>query len=197
MKKEWWEDTICYICDYWWAILSTLILMLAVYFTRRFWLPLIGLENPPIASPTPENTSTTQFIDPKGTYSFSPPANWPAEDVGNQSQQWTLPDGIVMSVHSEPAAAGDTLESYAQEVVTRLPYDVISQSEAQIGGQPAIRQEVAYPGETTRVALGYLILYGGNKYQIALAGLGEIHASEQERFIQEFEKAMTTFQFKE
>jgi hypothetical protein len=77
-----------------------------------------------------------------------------------------------------------------------MPYDVISQSQTQIGGQSAIRQEVAYPGETTRVALGYLVLYGGKEYQIALAGLGEIPASDQQRLIQDFEKAMTTFQFK-
>ncbi|MDP1614599.1 MAG: hypothetical protein Q8L68_02270 [Methylococcales bacterium] len=190
------EKIFWWLCDYWWTILFAFALLLAAYFTCAYWLPIVGLENTPMAGATPEDASTTQFADPNGEYSFSHPTNWHAEDVGNQSQQWALPDGVVMSVHSEPAASGDTLESYAQEVVTRLPYDVISQSEAQIGGQPAIRQEVAYPGETTRVALGYLVLYDGNKYQIALAGLGEIPASEQDAFIQEFEKAMATFQFK-
>lgn len=100
-----------------------------------------------------------------------------------------------MSIHSEPALPGDTLESYAQEVVTRLPYDVIEQSETQIGGQPAIRQEVAYPGDTTRVAMGYLVIYDGKKYQIALAGLGEIPVVAQEKLIREFEQVLTTFQF--
>jgi hypothetical protein len=196
MYKKWWDTPVCWLCDYWWAVLFTLALILAAYFTRAYWLPLIGLKNPPTASATPENSPTVQFVDPKGGYSFSHPSNWPMENVGNQSQQWTLPDGVVMSVHSESATSGDTLETYAQEVITRLPYDVINQSQTQIGGQPAIRQEVAYPGETARVALGYLILYDGNKYQIALAGLAGIPASDQDGFIQEFEKAMATFQFK-
>lgn len=196
VEPKWWERPACFVCDYWWAMLAVLLLSLLFYFTRAYWLPLIGLENASIASATPENYSGTQFVDPNGKYSFSHPANWPVEDVGIQSQQWTLPGGVTMSLHSEPTAFGDTLETYAQEVVTRLPYDVISQSQTQIGGQSAIRQEVAYPGETTRVALGYLVLYGGKKYQIALAGLGEIPASDQQRLIQDFEKAMTTFQFK-
>lgn len=190
------EKIFWWLCDYWWILLSALALILAAYFSRAYWLPLIGLENIQVADATPEDSSTTQFADPNEEYSFSHPANWPAEDVGNQTQQWTLPDGVVMSVHSEPAVAGDTLESYAQEVITRLPYDVLSQSDVRIGGQPAIRQEVAYPGETTRIALGYLVLYEGKKYQIALAGLGEIPLNDQEKFIQEFEKVMTTFQFK-
>lgn len=192
------DDVLCWVCDYWWAVLSVLVLVLAAYFSREYWLPVLGFENSPITIDTPENNpSTTQFVDPKGEYSFSPPTNWPVEDVGNQSQQWNLPDGVTMSVHSEPAAPGDTLETYAQEVVTRLPYDVINQSQVQIGGQSAIRQEVAYPGETRRVALGYLVITNKKKYQIALAGLGEIPTSDQEKIIQEFEKAMTTFQFKQ
>ncbi len=190
------EKIFWWLCDYWWILLSAFVLALAAYFSRAYWLPLIGLENIPMTSSTPENPPAIEFTDPKGEYTFSPPANWSAEDVGNQSRQWSLPNGVTMSVHSEPAAASDTLETYAREVVTRLPYDVINQSQVQIGGQPAIRQEVAYPGETAQVALGYLVLYDGKRYQIALAGLGEIPITEQERCIQEFEKAMTTFQFK-
>ncbi len=197
MYKKWWDTPVCWLCDYGWAVLFALALIFAVYFTRAYWVPLIGIEDtPPIFTVTPENASIIRFTEPKGKYALSYPANWVVENLGNQTQQWSLPDGVVMSVHSESAVSGDTLETYSQEVVTRLPYDVMSQSQTVIGEQPAIRQEIAYPGETTRVALGYLVLYDGKKYQIALAGLENIQASDQERFIQEFEKTMTTFQFK-
>lgn len=199
MDESLWEAPVCWLCDYWWVVLSAIILVLAAYFTRSYWLPLIGMEDTPIVSATPNSpppTSSPQFVDPEGGYSFSPPPNALVEDAGGQVQQWALPDGVVMSVHSEPAAPGDTLATYAQEVTTRMPYDVASQSETQIGGQLAIRQEVTFPGETKRQALGYLVIYDGKKYQIALAGLGEIPTSDQEKLIQDFEKAMATFQFK-
>jgi hypothetical protein len=196
MDEPLWETPVCWLCDYWWAVLSAIVLVLAAYFSRSYWLPLVGLESSPVVSATPVSSGPAEFSDPGGEYSFSPPESWPAADAGDQTQQWALPDGVVMSVHSDPSAAGETLEDFASEVTTRLPYDVISQTETQLGGQPAIRQEVAYPGNTSRVALGYLVLYDGNKYQIALAGLEEIPADEQQKFIQDFENAMTTFEFK-
>jgi len=197
MYKKWSDTPICWLCDYWWTILLALLVVVSAILSRGYWMPALGLENTPIASATPENPSTTQFVDPMGEYSFSPIANWPVEDVGTQFQQWALPDGVVMSVHSEPASPSDTLESWAQEVVTRLPYDVISQSQVQVAGQPAIRQEVAYPGQSQRIAVGYLVLYNGQKYQIALAGLQGLSESDQERAIQEFEQVLTTFQFQQ
>jgi len=190
------EKIFWWLCDYWWILLSTFMFALAAYFTRVYWLPLVGLESTPIANSTPESGPIAEFVDADGKYSFSHPTNWIMEDVGNQSQQWILPNGVTMSVHSEAALSSDTLESYAQEVIARLPYSVLRQSAVTIGGRPSIRQEVAYPGESTRVALGYLIIYNEIKFQIALSGLEEIPASEQEKFIREFEKAMATFQIK-
>lgn len=33
------KDPMCILCDYWWAILILLILILAAFLTRRLWLP--------------------------------------------------------------------------------------------------------------------------------------------------------------
>lgn len=49
MKEEWWERPSCFICDWWWAILLGMALILAAYFTRNYWLPGQGI---PAAEPT-------------------------------------------------------------------------------------------------------------------------------------------------
>jgi hypothetical protein len=43
MRKEWWEEPACIICDFWWLILIVVVLGLTAYFTRNFWIPLLGL----------------------------------------------------------------------------------------------------------------------------------------------------------
>ncbi len=196
MDKRWWEDPACWLCDYWWVLLAVIVLALTAFFTRGRWLPLISSENAAHgATPLPEASSTAEFNDPQNIYRLAYPSDWLLQDAGNQAWQWVLPEGVIMSVHGEAAQAGDTLQSWAQEVVTRMPYDVIAQSNTTIGGQPAIRQEVAYPDQAQRIAVGYLVLHGGQKYQIALSGLEQLRQSEQEQLIQEFEKTLATFQF--
>jgi hypothetical protein len=54
---------------------------------------------------------------------------------------------------------------------------------------------VAYPGQTQLVAVGYLVLHGGQKYQIALSGLDTITAEDQTRVIQQFEQVLSSFNF--
>lgn len=39
MKEEWWESPVCWLCDYWWALLLATVLGLTGYFTRGHWLP--------------------------------------------------------------------------------------------------------------------------------------------------------------
>jgi hypothetical protein len=203
MNPKWWERPTCFICDYWWVLLGSVVLVLAAYFTRGYWLPMLGFDaaatptavSTPVIISTPVSETVAGFVDPQGGYILSYPENWPIQDVGNQAQQWTLPEGGVMSIHSEPIQPGDTLESFAQEVITRLPYDILTQTPVQVGGQPAIRQEVAYPGQSQRVAVGYLVLNGDRKYQIALSGLDGLAPDDQNRVIQEFEQVLATFQF--
>jgi hypothetical protein len=44
MQEDWWESPVCWLCDYWWALLAALVLGLTAYITRDLWLPLLGLE---------------------------------------------------------------------------------------------------------------------------------------------------------
>jgi len=44
MHEDWWESSVCWLCDYWWALLIALILGLSAYFTRDLWLPILGVE---------------------------------------------------------------------------------------------------------------------------------------------------------
>ena len=43
MQKKAYEDVLSVLCDFWWVLLILLILGLALYFTRMYWLPLLGL----------------------------------------------------------------------------------------------------------------------------------------------------------
>jgi len=202
MNEKWWERPTCFLCNYWWLLLLVVVLGLTAYFSRGFWFPKIMGETvippprlTPFARQLADNESVTNFPDPEGLFAFSPPLDWSYQDLGSQTHQWALPDGAVVSVHSEPLAAGDTLDNYAQEVTTRLPYDVLKQEQSQVGGQLAIRQEIAYAGQDERIAVGYIVFYNDRKYLIALAGLDMIDPSEQERIILEFENVLSTFLF--
>jgi len=41
MNDEWWEGTVCFICDYWWVFLIIIVLGITAYFTRDYWLPAL------------------------------------------------------------------------------------------------------------------------------------------------------------
>lgn len=58
MQEEWWERTVCWVCDHWWALLLLLMLPLVLYVSRPLWLPpLSGTpEPPPFPSPPPVPT---------------------------------------------------------------------------------------------------------------------------------------------
>lgn len=59
MHEEWWESPVCWLCDYWWALLLALVLFLAAYFSRSFWMPMVGLDpNAGLTNVTVNQTST-------------------------------------------------------------------------------------------------------------------------------------------
>ena len=64
MKEEWWETPTCWICDYWWAFLLAIVLALAAYFSKDYWLPYLIPEPPALPTleitlpPAPAETST-------------------------------------------------------------------------------------------------------------------------------------------
>jgi hypothetical protein len=43
MNEQWWEGSVCFICDYWWILLLVVVLIVVAYFTSPYWLPLLGL----------------------------------------------------------------------------------------------------------------------------------------------------------
>lgn len=203
MNDEWWERPVCIVCDYWWLLVIMIAIGLAGYFSRSFWLPMLNLVEPtiestPVATPTivgQDEVPRSQYSADQGEYSLTYPSEWPSEPVGDQAQQWFLPNGAIMSVHSEPALPGDSLAEFATEVTSRLPYDILNQDNIELGGQPAIRQEVGFPGEIKLIAIGYLFIADDQKYQIALAGLDTLSADEQEVTIQEFEEVLSSFEY--
>jgi hypothetical protein len=42
MNEDWSEGPVCFLCDYWWIFLIVLVLAITAYFTRDYWLPLLG-----------------------------------------------------------------------------------------------------------------------------------------------------------
>lgn len=57
-EEQWWERPTCFLCDYWWAFLLTLVLLLSAWFTRQRWMPLIAPIPTPTATPTITPTLT-------------------------------------------------------------------------------------------------------------------------------------------
>lgn len=39
MNEEWWESPVCWVCDFWWALLLAAVLLISGYFARSYWLP--------------------------------------------------------------------------------------------------------------------------------------------------------------
>lgn len=62
MEERWWEHPVCFICDYWWALLIVIVLLLSVFFTRGIWLPIVGFEPLLTATPTLAPLPPTRVI---------------------------------------------------------------------------------------------------------------------------------------
>lgn len=69
MREEWWERPVCFICKYWWAILLVLLLALAAYLSRDYWLPAPPPPPTPthIPSPVPSPTLEPTRVAEMGT----------------------------------------------------------------------------------------------------------------------------------
>lgn len=59
MHEEWWERPVCTLCDYWWAFLIALVLILTGWFTRDYWMPAAPPPPPAtLAAATPTRVVT-------------------------------------------------------------------------------------------------------------------------------------------
>lgn len=76
MQEEWWEDPLCWICDYWWLLLAGFALILGLWFARGIWIPLVVDPEP---TPTVQPTATQL-----------PPTVTPEPELGTGDLQITL-----------------------------------------------------------------------------------------------------------
>ncbi len=70
MNDEWWESPVCWLCDYGWILLLLLILGLAAFFTRRYWLP--GEAEPTLGTGDVQVTLRWQGINDLDLHVFDP-----------------------------------------------------------------------------------------------------------------------------
>lgn len=43
MNEPVWEGAADFLCRFWWILLIVIVLGLTLYFTRGYWLPLLGI----------------------------------------------------------------------------------------------------------------------------------------------------------
>lgn len=110
MNEEWWESPVCWVCDYWWALLLALVLGLSAFFTRDYWLPLLGVTPEPVL----------------GTGDIQATLTW---DSTNDLDLWvTDPAGATIFFGSPNAPSGGQLDVDANadcEVQTTRPVENI------------------------------------------------------------------------
>ena len=41
MRKLWYEGIMQFLCDFWYLLLILVVVALAIYFTRNYWMPLL------------------------------------------------------------------------------------------------------------------------------------------------------------
>ena len=105
MNEEWWESPVCFICDYWWALLLVIVLALAAFFTRDLWLPLLGYE----PRPTPVEL---------GTGDIQATLTW---DSGNDIDLWVIdPAGEAIYYKQPTSTSGGRLDVDANADCTNL-----------------------------------------------------------------------------
>ena len=93
-KKFIWEDTACFLCDFWWAILLFLVLITSVLLTRNLWMDVLGLI-PSDARGVAQPVEVTE--SPPTTMLFTPTTN-------------LIPTTSTVTTTSQPLSETDTSE---------------------------------------------------------------------------------------
>ena len=222
MKEEWWESPVCYLCDYWWALLLGLILALAAYFSREYWLPIFDLtpeateapsvtvasatQVPTAASQPPTMTPTVELTDPptatsgflagytntSGGYAFNYPTAWEGIEL-EADVQFETPGGGVVYVHVEPRPQGETPAEFSEASIEGLPYDVLESIETVIAGYPALCQQTANTDEDQIIALTCYFNADTRGYVLSLAYLDELTPDNLQRVQAQFMDLVASF----
>lgn len=104
MEEPYWERPVCLVCDYWLPLLALLALLLAAYFSRNYWRPLVGLQ------PAPQ----LQL----GTGDIQATLRWSST---NDIDLWvTDPDGNTISYRSPSSPSGGELDVDANAACNNL-----------------------------------------------------------------------------
>ena len=207
MREEWWESPVCYICDYWWALLLGLILAATAYFTRPFWLPALGFSPEVSETPTVTVLPTTQiptatlppytitpsvsaavtptvtpgtfsgYTNTLGSYAFNYPTVWEGTELGADAQ-FETPEGGVVYIHVEPRPQGETSAEFSEASMAGLPYDVLERVESTIAGYPAFCTRTANAGEDQVIALTCYFVVDAQGYVLSLAYLDQLTPEE-------------------
>ncbi len=129
MQEEWWEDPICWICDYWWLVLAGFALMLGLWFARGIWIPLVVDPEPtPTVQPTATQLPPTVTPEPElGTGDVKVTLRW--NSLNDLDLFVTDPSGnkIFFNRRSVPSGGKLDVDSNAQcaEHVTGTPVENI------------------------------------------------------------------------
>ena len=84
MRKLWWEQPVCILCDFWYLFLIGIIIILALLFTNEYWLPFLGFNTP---SQTPSIILTQSSDTTENTHVISTPVPYPISTQTIQDDQ--------------------------------------------------------------------------------------------------------------
>jgi len=110
MQEEWWEDPICWICDYWWLVLAGFALMLGLWFARGIWIPLVVDPEPtPTVQPTATQLPPTVTPEPElGTGDVKVTLRW--NSLNDLDLFVTDPSGNTISYMQTAVRSGGKLD---------------------------------------------------------------------------------------
>lgn len=114
------DDFTCIICDLWPYLLALLLLILALIFTRQYWMPAIGLGNQPAPLPTAEifPTAPAAATQPPAA---STPTGQPAAPTTGPTPAPTATPSPSISATPEPSITPTLVMTVAPEIGARAP----------------------------------------------------------------------------
>jgi len=202
MYKKWWDTPVCWLCDYWWALLLALALLLTGWFTRSYWLPILGVMPTSTPAPTITPSSATATVTPTselygyvnddGGYAFNYPAQWQGQAAGTDAY-FQLPNNVKLEIIVRAVQAGETLESLADDTGP-LTIPKSNLTNLTIGGEPALQYDVLDErGEI--IARAYRVLHAGRVYYLTLFAPLETGTIPFSQSLEQFDQLMLDFQF--
>jgi len=150
MQEEWWERPVCYLCDYWWALLIALALLLTGWFTRGYWTPDLGSAPASTLTPTAALVHVTAmktppsefygYVNNQGGYAFNYPVQWEGK-AGGTDAYFELPNHAKLEIVVRDARDDETLDTLAYNAG---PLSIPKSNFAKlvIGGEPALQYDV-------------------------------------------------------